>query len=90
MSRLRPVGVVPVVGSTYFFAYVAKTKGITFDMFPLVTVTGRFTWGFSGYAHHWNQVHNYDTSEMMTVLYEVDNDDLQDALSYPCMKIIGG
>lgn len=90
LDVLQPVGLVPQEGKTYFFIYIAKSPNIIFDRHPLVTVSYVANWGFSGYSHHWNKVRNYDFSEMMSQLYEVNDNEISSAIKYPVMKVMGG
>lgn len=90
LDVLEPAGLVPQVGKSYFFIYIAKSPNITFDRHPLVTVNYVASWGFSGYSHHWNKTRNYDYSEMMSQLYEINDSELGSAIRYPVMKIMGG
>ena len=54
-------GKIPESGKYYTFFYNAKTPDIQYDEYPLVGVTGVFSWGFRGINFHWEIIGNMIT-----------------------------
>ena len=76
MNTLGTSTIVPDVDKYYVFVYKAKTPGILYDQFPLVLVTAIFKWGFVGFSAHWNDSRQYTWQEVISNLYEVEEDEL--------------
>jgi hypothetical protein len=67
---------IPDVGKYYTFIYSPKTKGITYDEFPLVAVTNIERWGFKGINFHWSQSRNYTWFEVNSKLLEIKQNEI--------------
>jgi len=82
------VAPIPDVGMLCTFEYNAKTPNISFDQYPLVAVTGIFPWGFRGLNFHWGESRQYTWGEMVSQVYIVQQNELDDLLAIPYAKII--
>jgi hypothetical protein len=69
--------------SIYTFTYIAKTPGLSYDMYPLVGVTKVFNWGFTGINFHWGESRQYTWEEIVGDLYEVQKEELTDIQRLP-------
>ena len=78
----------PDEGTICTFVYNAKTPGITYDQHPLVAVTELFSWGFRGLNFHWGEARQYTWGEMVSQVYIVQQNELDDLLAIPYAKII--
>jgi len=68
---------IPDVGKYYTFIYSAKTKGVTYDEFPLVAVTDVERWGFKGINFHWGKPRNYTWIEVNSKLLEIKPNEIE-------------
>ncbi len=82
---LRSAGRVPTVGNTYFFMYKSNKPH---DRYPLVTVYSITNRSFFAYSHHWNRTTQYSYSNMVSDLYIVNDDEIQNAIMFPVMKVV--
>ena len=87
MDTLGTSTIVPDVDKFYVFVYKAKTPGITYDQHPLVLVTAIFQWGFTGFSAHWNDSRQYTWQEVISNLYEVEQDEIELVSQIPIAKI---
>lgn len=87
MSTLGTSTIVPDVDKFYVFVYKAKTPGVQYDQHPLVLVTAIFQWGFVGFNAHWNDSRQYTWQEVISNLYEVEEDELPIVERIPFMKV---
>lgn len=87
MEVFREGEFIPDVGKYYTFIYSAKTKGITYDEFPLVAVTSIERWGFKGINFHWRQQRQYTWYEVDSKLLEVKQNEIDYLRSLPYAKI---
>ena len=87
MSTLGTSTIVPDVDKYYVFVYKAKTPGIAYDQHPLVLVTAIFQWGFTGFSSHWNDSRQYTWQEVISNLYEVEQDEVSLVSQIPIAKI---
>lgn len=83
METITPSVIVPQLSKYYVFVYNAKTRNIRYDQNPFIMCTGVHRWGFSGYNYHWNSQRNYSWNEVVTNLYEIEEDEAETMLSYP-------
>lgn len=86
-GQLEPSTVI-VPGCHYFYIYEAKTPGLLYDKYPLITCTGLTNKGWEGYQHHWHKSRQYTTPELRSNFYQVYDDELDDAIQYPCAEYI--
>jgi hypothetical protein len=82
INILRPSTIIPEVDKYYVFVYKAKTPNTVYDQHPLVYVTGIFKWGFTGWNDHMGP-RRYTWAEIVTNLYHVDDDNLNDVAALP-------
>lgn len=87
MEVFREGEFIPDVGKYYTFIYSAKTKGVTYDEFPLVAVTSIERWGFKGINFHWRQQRQYTWYEVDSKLLEVKQNEIDYLRSLPYAKI---
>ena len=87
MSTLGTSTIVPDVDKFYVFVYKAKTPGIVYDQHPLVLVTAIYKWGFTGISSHWNDSRQYTWQEVISNLYEVEQDEIDLVSQIPIAKI---
>lgn len=83
---LLPSTIIPEPDKYYTFIYRAKTRGITYDAHPVVAVGGIFKWGFVGYNFHWGEARQYSWGEVISNLYEIEPEQLQQVLSVRTFK----
>ena len=86
LSKLSPSVIIPEVDKYYVFVYKAKTPNIRYDMHPFVVVTGIYQWGFSGLNFHWNDYRRYSWQEVVSNLYEINQEELNTMESVPIAK----
>ena len=77
MEVFREGEFIPDVGKYYTFIYSAKTKGVTYDEFPLVAVTDIERWGFKGINFHWGEPRNYTWIEVNSKLLEIKPNEIE-------------
>jgi len=63
-----PSIIVPEPNKYYVFVYNAKTKGIQYDQHPVIISGSIFTWGFTGYNIHWEEIRRYTWTETSNLL----------------------
>ena len=81
LSSLSPSTIVPEPNKYYTFIYKAKSRGIQYDMHPLILCGSVFKWGFNGFNSHWNEPRQYSWAEVLSNVYELSDeefDTLQD------------
>jgi hypothetical protein len=83
MNVLTETPMPPRAGRIYVFIYNAKTPNKPYDKNPLVAVTKVFSWGFTGFNYHWNEVRQYTWDEVASGLYEVYSEELSDLRKLP-------
>ena len=87
MDNLSPGEIVPTPDKYYVFVYKAKTKNIQYDQYPFIVCTSVFPWGFSGYNFHWEESRRYTWQEVITNIYEIKDEELNDMMSFPTKSI---
>jgi hypothetical protein len=88
LDVFRDVEFIPDVGKYYTFVYLAKTKNITFDQFPLIACIEVQKWGFKGFNFHWNKVRNYTWIEVAGPLHIVKNNEIDYLRSIPYARFL--
>lgn len=86
LSNLTPSTIVPEADKYYVFVYKAKTPGIMYDKHPFVVCTTLYKWGFVGFNFHWNEHRRYSWNEIVTNLYEINENELNSMEKYPIAK----
>jgi hypothetical protein len=81
LPSIKKIQVEP--GNIYTFTYIAKTPGLSYDMYPLVGVTKVFNWGFIGINFHWGESRQYTWDEIVGDLYEIQKEELTDLQRVP-------
>ena len=87
MDNLSPGEIVPTPDKYYVFVYKAKTKNIQYDQYPFIVCTSVFPWGFTGYNFHWEESRRYTWQEVITNIYEIKDEELNDMMSFPTKSI---
>lgn len=87
LDNLGPGEIVPTPDKYYVFVYKAKTKGIQYDQYPFIVCTGVFPWGFTGYNFHWEESRRYTWLEVITNIYEIKDEELNDMMKFPIKSI---
>ena len=87
MDNLSPGEIVPTPDKYYVFVYKAKTKNIQYDQYPFIVCTSVFPWGFTGYNFHWEESRRYSWQEVITNIYEIKDEELNDMMNYPTKSI---
>ena len=88
LDNLSPSVIVPEQDKYYVFVYKAKTKNILYDMHPFVAVTTIYKWGFIGFNFHWNEHRRYSWSEILSNLYEIQDQELNSNIDNLKNKIL--
>lgn len=88
LSNLSPSTIIPDPDKYYVFVYKAKTKGIVYDMYPFVVCTSLHRWGFIGFNFHWNAHRRYSWADIVTNLYEIQEEELNSMEQYPIAKFV--
>ena len=86
LNTLTPSVIIPQLDQYYVFVYKAKTPRIQYDQNPFITCTGVYKWGFSGFNYHWKQPRRYSWNEVISNLYEVQEDEVQIVMNFPIAK----
>ena len=87
MDNLSPGEIIPTPDKYYVFVYKAKTKNIQYDQYPFIVCTSVFPWGFTGYNFHWEESRRYSWQEVITNIYEIKDEELNDMMNYPTKSI---
>ena len=88
LDNLGPSTIIPDQDKYYVFVYKAKTKGVTYDMHPFVLCSSLYNWGFIGFNFHWNEYRRYSWAEIVTNLYEIEEEELNSMEKYPIAKFV--
>jgi hypothetical protein len=88
LGNLSPSVIIPEQDKYYVFIYKAKTKGIVYDMHPFVTCSSLYKWGFIGFNFHWNEYRRYSWTEIVSNLYEIQEQELNSMEQYPIAKFV--
>ena len=75
MSELSDSTIVPEANKYYTFVYKAKTPRITYDMYPLIICGSITPYGFNGLNQHWGEIRQYNFGEVMSNLYELNEEE---------------
>ncbi len=82
IPRLGNGGIIPQPDKYYVFVYKAKTRGIQYDQHPFIVCTGVYNWGFVGVNFHWGSYRRYSWREVLSNIYEVYEDEIEDMQKY--------
>lgn len=88
LGSLAPSTIVPEVDKYYVFVYKAKTPRIKYDRHPFIVCTSIAKWGFTGYNFHWDDWRRYTWNEVLSNIYEIHSDELNDMQNFPITKIV--
>ncbi len=86
LSTLTESEIVPEADKYYVFVYQAKTPGIQYDQHPLITCTGVYKWGFTGFNHRWGESRQYTWGEVLSNLYELSDEEFEIVQDIPIAK----
>jgi len=86
LDSLSPAVIVPDADKYYVFVYKAKTKNIRYDQHPFIVCSSVHKWGFTGYNFHWNDYRRYSWLEVISNLYEINEEELNTMENYPITK----
>lgn len=87
LDNLSPGEIVPTPDKYYVFIYKAKTRGIQYDQFPFIVCTAVFPWGFTGTNFHWGEPRRYTWQEVVSNIYEIRDEELNDMEKFPIMSV---
>ncbi len=87
LQELGPPLIVPDVDKYYVFIYKAKTPNTLYDQHPFIVCTGLYPWGFSGYNFHWEDYRRYSWREVISNIYEIHEDELNDMQNFPIKRL---
>ena len=74
--------IVPTPDKYYTFMYKAKTRGIRYDMHPLIQCGNVFKWGFTGDNVHIGR-RQYSFGEVLSNVYELSEDEFGTLIDVP-------
>ena len=80
-----PTIIVPEPNKYYVFVYNAKTKGIQYDQHPVIISGSIFSWGFTGFNVHWEEVRRYTWKETSNLL-ELSEDEFEVVSKLPLAR----
>ena len=83
LSYLSPSEIVPDPNKHYVFIYKAKTPKITYDAHPFILSGNIFKWGFTGFNYHWEEVRQYTWSEVISNIYEIYDNEVDEVQQIP-------
>ena len=78
---------IPVVNGVYCLEYYAVTEPLLTDRFPIVGVTGVYSWGFSGMNLHLGEPRNYNFDNIASSLYRLKPQEVAAARALPLMDL---
>ena len=83
LEKLGPGLIVPEPNKYYVYVYKAKTPKIRYDQHPFVLVGDVFTWGFTGYNFHWDEIRRYTWKEVLSNIFEIKDEEVETMKSIP-------
>ena len=86
LDVLSPSTIVPRPDKYYTFIYKAKTPRLQYDQHPLITCDSIFSWGFTGVNEHWGYIRKYTWNEVLSNLYELNEEEFQTCIDVPLAK----
>ena len=86
LSNLQGSSIVPNPNKYYTFIYKAKTRGIQYDMHPLILCGNVYNWGFNGENAHMG-LRQYSWNEVLSNLYELTQEEFVYLQDVPLAKI---
>ena len=87
LSSLTGATIVPRPNKYYTFVYKAKTRGIRYDMHPLILCGNVFKWGFTGENVHIG-TRQYTWAEVMSNMYEITDDEFDILKDVPLARYL--
>ena len=88
LKNLSPSVIIPETDKYYVFVYKAKTPNIQYDAHPFIVCTSIYKWGFVGYNFHWEESRRYTWREVVSNLYEIYEEELNDMQTLPIARIV--
>ena len=86
LSKLKG-GIVPEPNKYYTFIYKAKTPRIQYDQHPCILCGQVFQWGFTGYNIHWEEVRRYTWGEVISNVFELNEEEFQSMQNYQTARM---
>jgi hypothetical protein len=86
LSKLEGSTIVPRPDKYYTFIYKAKTPNIRYDQHPLVQCGSVSKTGFKAYNVHWGQVRQYSWNEVLSNLYELNEEEFTSLTNVPLAR----
>lgn len=80
--------IVPKLNEYYVFVYMAKTRNITYDQHPFIVCSTVHPWGFIGFNFHWNDYRRYSWGEVITNLYNLNEEEISTMQNFPIAKFV--
>ena len=87
LDSLSPSTIVPRPNKYYTFVYKAKTRGIRYDMHPLILCGNVYKWGFTGENVHIG-TRQYSWEEVKSNLYELSEEEFQMLVNVPLARYL--
>lgn len=87
LQNLGPPEIVPTPDKYYVFIYKAKSPNIMYDQHPFIVCTGVYPWGFTGFNFHWEDYRRYSWREVISNIYEIHDDELNDMQDFPIKRL---
>ncbi len=87
MRELVPAMIVPEHNKYCVFVYEAKTPNIMYDLNPFIICTGIYRWGFTGFNYHWEDYRRYSWLEVVSNVFEINEDEVESMKDYPNKRI---
>ena len=87
LSSLDMPSIVPRPNKYYTFVYKAKTRGIRYDMHPLILCGNVYKWGFTGDNVHIG-IRQYTWEEVKSNLYELSEEEFQMLVDVPLARYL--
>ena len=79
--------IVPEPDKYYTFIYKAKTPRIQYDQHPCIVCQNVFNWGFTGFNIHWEDVRRYTWGEVVSNVYELNQEEFQSMQNYQTQRL---
>jgi hypothetical protein len=86
LRNLGPAEIVPDPDKYYVFIYKAKTPNTQYDQHPFIKCTSVHRWGFCGFNYHWEDYRRYSWLEVVSNIYEIKENEVQEMMNYPIAR----
>jgi hypothetical protein len=86
LEVIDTVEIVPKPDQYYVFVYKAKTRGLKYDQHPFIVCTSIHPWGFIGYNFHWQMYRRYTWAEVVTNLFQLEEEEIPIVNNIPLAK----